>query len=345
MLVLLAAFSLNTRAEGQGTTKAKGHMIPGESVSPQLSGKVLYVLFDGVADLYQETEGAANYYYISDINGRLFTLSVPQKEGKVTNLAGRQGVISVLKIMMHDAPALHDRIESCEVTGHELVALMHDYHVSITGSEEGIDYELPPPALIPHIGFFAGYNIDMLEVSSTNDLSNIELDPAFFPTAGISFIAFLPRISNNLSVNLDLSVGKRYVYGFYSSTAVPPPLLKEFQELHLHNYLLLSDLQVVYKHGNGLIRPFASGGICARTIISDNSRIETDVLWITEVLSDSFSCNLKEKTSLGLKAALGITFATPGKVTLTTSLNYSEYFISSAYKSCRSVGLALGANF
>lgn len=345
LIIILAASTVFVPANGQGTTHNSLHNIPGESVSHQLGGKVLQLLFDGVADLYFRTEGKTDYYYITDPDGRLFTLSVPQKEGKNGTWSGRQGIVSVLYIIMREAPGLNERIESCELDKQGLTGLMHDFHVSITGSDDGIVYELPLPVLLPHIGFFAGYNSDLLEAGSSDDLSGFNLDPAFYPSAGISFKAFLPRISSNLSVSLDMSAGKRYVYGFYNSGTVSPPFTDTFHELHMHNYLLFTDFMVSYKFGTGRIRPFTSGGISTRTIIADDSRIETDVCYDGAIISDTYDYSPEEKTSLGFKVSLGFSIEISRTVLLTTSINYTELFVSPAYRSYRSAGITVGANF
>lgn len=345
-LILLALWTIKVPASGQATRHDRVHEIPGESVSPRLDGKVLQLLFDGVADLYCQTEGTANYYYITDNNGRLFTLSVPQKEGKHASWSGRQGALSVLKAFMHDAPGLQERIESCELTRHELTGLMHEYHISVTGSDEGIEYELPPPALIPHIGFFAGYNADFLKAGSTGDLSGMKLDPAFYPTAGISVRAFLPRISRNLLITLDLSAGKRYVYGYYSSNDNTQPNTDIYKELHLHNYLIMSDLLLRYNFGSGNIKPFLSSGICTRTVLSDKSRIETDSYYHDLVIiSETDEYITDEKTSLGVMLSLGLSFDISNKISLSTAINYSELIVSPAFWKYRSAGITLRANF
>lgn len=345
MVILLGIFTIHTKAEGQGMTRSKWHMIPGKSVSPQLEGKVLQVLFDGVADLYYQTDGITNYYYITDIDGRLFTISVPGNVGKNATWSGRQGVVSVLKVFMNEVPGLHERIDLCEFARHDLTELMQDYHIAVTGSEEGIVYELPPPALVPHISLFAGFNVDMLNIGSSEDFGHFKLDPALFPSAGISFRALLPRVSKNFSISLDLSAGKRYGYGFYSSPADIPPATEIVNEFHMHNFLLFSGLRFIYNSGNGRIKPFVSAGFCARTIISDNSRIDTDVITPQEILSDTFSVTIKEKTSMGLNASSGLSFAVSGKISLSTGLIYSELFNSSVYNSYRSFGLVMGADF
>lgn len=345
MLVLLAAFSLNSLAEGQGTISLKDRMLRGESVSPQLSGKILQLLFDGVSDLYSYADGTTNYYFITDINGRLFTLSVPRKESKDEALSVRQGIISVLKVLMQDAPALHARIEACELDKHELTGLMHDYHIAVSGSDEGIEYELPPPALVPHIGFIVGNNVDLLKAGSTGSLNGFRLDPALYPFAGISIRAFLPRISNNLSINLDLYVGKRYIYGYYSTAAVAPPFTEIYKELHMYNYLMLADFMVGHSFGQGHIKPYASCGICTRTIFADNSRVETDICSDSEVISDTFEYSPEDKTNLGFKVSFSLSYEISRLVILTAGINYSELLFSPAYGSYKSAGVTIGANF
>lgn len=346
ILVLLAALSINTLAEGQGTIKVRDRIVPGESVSPQLSGKILQLLFDGVADLYHQTDGAVNNYYIKDSNGRLFTISVPQKEVEDATWSGLQGAVSVLKVLMQDAPALHSRIESCELDKHKLTGLMHDYHTAVTGSDKGIEYELPPPALIPRLGFFAGYNADFLQPGSTGDLSGIKLDPAFYPTAGISVRTILPRINRNLSITLDLSAGKRYVYGYYNSIRNTQPNSEIYKELHLHNYLIMSDLLIGYNFGSGIIKPFVSGGICTRTVVSDESRLETDTYYQDLVIySDNDDYSTDETTGLGVMISMGLSFDIPKKISLSTAINYSELIVSPAFWKYRSAGLTLGIKF
>lgn len=345
-LILIALWMAKVPASGQAITHERVHKIAGESVSPQLYGKVLKILFDGVADLYLLTEEATNYFYITDINGRLFTLSVPQKKSELATWSGRQGAVSVLKVFMHDAPGLHGQIESCKPDKYELTALMHAYHVAVTGSERGIEYEFPPPALIPHIGIIGGYNADFIKSGSTGDLSGMKLDPAFYPTLGISVGTFLPRISRNLSLTFDLSAGKRYAYGYYNSSDITQSNSIIYKELHLHNYLIMSDLLLGYNFGSGSIRPFVSGGICTRTVLSDKSRIETDInIDHVLIISDTDDYLTNEKTSLGMMLSMGLSFDISNKISLSTAINYSELIVAPAFWKYRSAALVIGVNF
>jgi hypothetical protein len=348
LLIILATFSFLFQVSGQVTKTDKVHKIAGETVSPRLAGEVLQVLFDGVADLYSNADIKKGYYYITDRNGRLFTLAIPDKgkgEGQDEADSRLQGIIPVLKVVMQDAPALNERIESSIPGKYALIDLMHDYHVIIAGSIDGILYELPPPAFLPHIGFFAGYNADFLKADNSSDLYGFKMEPALYPSAGISFKVFLPRISHNLSLTLDLSVGKRYVYGYYNSGNFVPPVTNVYYELHLHNYLLMTDLQLGYSFNMGQVKPFISGGICTRTIISENSTIDTDVCYDGLVISDSYDYSTDEKNNLGVIMSLGLSFGITGEISLVTAVNYSELFVTPSYGSYRSVGVTIGANF
>ena len=348
LIILLTLFLTLPSMIGQGRSGKGNPVVPGETVAPQLSGINLELLFDGIADLYYYGDSETNHFLIAHQNGRVFTLNIPKQVWRQDADEGSSsygGSTSVLKLAMADAPELQEKISRITPDRESLVSLMHDYHVVIAGSVDGILYELLPPALIPHIGFFAGYNADFLKAGNSDDLYGFKMDPAFYPSAGISFKAFLPRISRNLSLTLDLSVGKRYVYGYYNSGNFAAPVTDAYYELHLHNYLFMTDFQLGYNFSMGHIKPFASGGICTRTIISDNSRIDADVCYDGLVISDSYDYSTDEKTSFGMIMSLGLSFDIFREIFLTTSINYSEVFVSPSFGSYRSAGVTIGASF
>lgn len=348
VLFLIAAFLLNITASGQVTYRGSAATIQGEAISPQLKGQVLQVLFDGVADLYYRVDDETGYYYIIDRNGRLFTLSAPLKlrsGSRDAQEAWRPGITSVLKVVMQDAPAMFGRIESVSPDRHDMTQLMREYHDATAKPDDFIIYEAPPPALLPHAGFFVAWNADFLKPGSSDELDGFRIDPAFYPSAGITLKAFLPRISRNFSVALDVSFGKRYFYGYYDWENLEGAVSELYQELHLHDYLIISDLTAGYSFGPGRIRPSFSGGLCSRAVIPGSSRIEVDVISGTSVVSDDYNYSTREKYSIGIILSPGLSIDFPDKFSLTASLNYSELFITDAPGSYRSISLKLGINF
>ncbi len=348
LLGLTVVFAVHPSLNGQEAIRGKGIYMPGQSLSPSLEGKTLQVLFDGVVDMYFLADRNAGIYYISDIDGRLFTLSVPysQKDREESEAGSwRQGVITILEQILHDAPQLFERIETIRPVRHELTALLHDYHTIVTGSGEGIIYEYPQPAFIPRAGFFAGYNIDFIKAGSSSGLDGFKMYPAIYPLAGISVRASLPRISRALWVSLDLSAGKRYVYGYYKGANLQPPSVEIYHELHQHSYLLTGNLLAGYSFGRRNLKPFVSGGICMRSLLKDDSRMETDISYEGVVISDTDDFISEEKNSMGLALATGLTYNLSRDFSITAAINYSELIIPVVYGSYRSAGLKIGVNF
>lgn len=348
VLTLFVALTLNVSGFGQVKYSDAVIRVPGETVSPQLKGKNLQLLFDGVADLYYRIDGRTCYYYITDRNGRLFTMSVPRsgKAGQEDESGQwRQGARTVLRAVMQDAPALSGRIETVLPDRQDLTALMREYHDAVARPGQVVYYEVPPPAFRPYAGLYSGYNADLISPGSSGDLEGYSMDLALYPVAGITLGATLPRLSDRLSLVLDLAAGKRYFYGYYSPTIAPYPMTEIYRELHMHSLLVTGNLKTVYTFGTGHLKPFVSGGFCLRSVISDDSRIEADILYGDIVISDTYEYDTAEKTSFGVTVGLGLSFEISDKISLTTALDYSELFITELPGGYRSAGLKLGINF
>ena len=348
VLILFVELTLNISGFGQVKYSGAVIRVPGETVSPQLKGMNLQLLFDGVADLYYRIDGRTCYYYITDRNGRLFTLSVPRrsKAGQEDESGQwRQGARTVLRAVIQDAPALSGRIETVLPDRQDLTALMREYHEAVARPGQVVYYEVPPPAFRPFTGLYAGYSADLISPGSSGDLEGYSMDPALYPVAGITLGATLPRLSDRLSVVLDLAAGKRYFYGYYNPSIAPYPMTEIYRELHMHNLLFAGNLKTVYTFGTGHLKPFVSGGFCLRSVISDDSRIEADILYGDILISDTYEYNSGEKTSLGVTVGLGLSFEISDKISLTTALDYSELFITDLPAGYRSAGLRLGINF
>lgn len=348
MLSLFVASALNIPAHGQVTYMGDVVTIRGEAVAPQLTGMDLEVLFDGAADLYCRVDDRVIYYYITDKDGRLFTMSVPPK-GKSWNKEERElwqkGFISVLKVVMKDAPSLAGHIESIIPGRNEMTRLMEKYHALVAQPDEMVIYKAPPPALLPHIGISGGWNADFLKPESMGELEGYIIDPSLYPTAGIALLATMPRISERLSLIVNLGVASRYFYGYYFSKDVPLPITELHRELHQHNFMVSGDLQIGYDLGAGNIRPYVSGGLCGRTVVADNSRIEMDICYDSMVISDTYEFVSEEKTSFGLTVSLGLSSGISGRLSVTTAISYSEFLITGMPGNYRSVGLKIGASF
>jgi opacity protein-like surface antigen len=348
LFLMMALLAVTMSSYGQETSGRGRIYIPGDSISTRLSGLTLQVLFKGVADMYYYTDGEKAYYLVTDKNGRLYTINTapePKMAGKNDAGLKNEGMITVLKLVMADAPSLAGRIETLKPVRQSMTALMHEYHVIVTGSEDGITYELLPPALMPRFGINAGYAADILKADNTGELGSFRIDPAFYPFVGVTMISPLPRMSENLNISLDFSAAKRYVYGYYSNVTGAPENSGTYYELQMHQLLLLSDLMLGYSFGHGRWRPSLAGGFSSRAILHDKSRIDSDVAYDGLVISESDTYLTDKKIIAGFKVNGGMTYDLGSSMVLTVALNYTQYFGDHTFRTNSSAGLTAGLIF
>jgi hypothetical protein len=348
LFLSMVFLTLAVSSYGQETSGRGKIFIPADSISPGLSGLTLQVLFRGAADMYFYTDGEKAYYLITDKNGRLYTISTaPERKIAGKNGTGlkNEGMITVLKLVMANAPSLYGRIEVLKPTRQSMTALMHDYHVMVTGSKDGITYELLPPALMPRFGIHAGYTADILKADISGELDGFRIDPTFYPFVGVTLISPMPRISNNMHISLDFSLAKRYVYGYYSFVTGAPENLGTYYELHMHQLLLHSDLMLGYSFGHGRIKPSLIVGFSSRAILHDKSRIDSDIAYDGLIISGSNSYSTDKKINAGFKVNGGMTYELDSSMTLTVALSYAQYIGDHTFRPNSSAGLTAGLIF
>ena len=332
---------------GQGRSGTDNPFVPGETISPQVSGINLELLFDGIADLYYYGDKDTEHYLITNKNGRVFTLNVP-KHGRRSDAEERSsshtGSSAVLKLAMADAPGLGEKIISMTPDRESLVSLMHDYHYYIAGTSTGINYEERPPVLEVQAGIIAGFRYEKFKVNAGGDNAGFIMDPSSYPTIGLSLTSPLPRITRNLSLTLDIQAANRYVYGYYAEE-ISNPGMTAFKELHLHNVILNVDFLVFYSYGSGRFIPFICAGVTGQGIIKDDSRIDSDSVEEGIVVSDSEPYRSARRFSPGMILGAGLKYGLYTSQTLYLRADYSYLSGDNMFSSVRSAGISAGIIF
>lgn len=332
---------------GQGRSGNGSPVVPGETISPQVSGINLELLFDGIADLYYYGDKETDHFLINHQSGRVFTLNIPKQvrrsdaEDESPPYAGSS---SVLKLAMADAPGLEEKISTMTPDRESLISLMHDYHCYLEGSDTGIGYEERPRTLDVRAGLIAGFRSEVLKVNPGGEWDGLIMDPAYYPTAGLSVTSPLPRITRNLSLTLDIQAARRYFYGYKTEEDMTSESTA-FEELHLHNVIMQVDFLISYSFGDGRISPFLCAGLAAQAIIKDDSRIDTDTVDEGIVISQSEPYSLERKFSPGMLLGAGLTYDLFTSQALFLRLDYSYLFGDSMFSSVRSAGISAGIIF
>lgn len=347
LIILSILFLPLPCVNGQGRSGSRNPVVPGETISPQVSGIRLEVLFDGIADLFYYSDKDTEHYLLTDENGRVYTLNIPRQVMRSDSETGSSpytGVLSVLKLFMADAPEFQDRINDMIPDRESLVKLMHDYHEYLAGSDVNISYEELPPVLEVQAGIFAGYRSEVFRVNPAGELDGFNMDPASFPGIGFSLSSPLPRITRDLSLRLNISAANRYVYGYYVEEIMEPEITT-FKELHLHHVILQADFLVSYSFGSGRMIPFICTGVTGQGIIRDDSRLDSDTVDEGIVISESNSFRLESKFRPGVLLGAGLSYNLYSSQSLFMRLDYSYLFGDNTFSSIRSAGISAGIIF
>jgi len=321
--------------------------ISGKTISPETAGFFLEILFDGAADLYWYGDGSSDHYYISDIDERIFKLNVrkPDKRSSSdTGQADNEGIRSLLRVIMAEAPELSGRINTLVADRESLIGLMHDYHLHLTGTETDIYFEAPPPALDLRAGLFAGYGTDIFTVAEGGALDGFSLDQSLYPRIGLSVTSPLPRITRNLSITLDISIAQRYTYGF-STFGDPDSEGILYRELHMHHLLLESDFLAGYTPGKGRLRPSFFAGPALQYLLNEDSRIDYDIAGDWLILSGSIPFQSDGKFRAGARIGAGFTFDLNSGFSLFLNAGYTRFAGDDDISGVNSVAVLTGIIF
>jgi hypothetical protein len=319
----------------------------GELFSVETSGKFLEVLFDGVADLVYYTDQFGEHYFISDLNDRIFSISVDKsKKGTTENndITELTAIRAVIRAALADVPSLAKQINSIVPGRQSLVALLRDYHFLVQGSGSGIEYQLPPPLLLISPGIFAGYSSDLFMSENSGDQAFYSYDPSFYPSLGVLLKSPIPRISWNFYGALSFSLAKRYTYGFYSQEFTNPEGTV-FHELHMHNLLLKSELLFGYSFGRGKIKPSLFAGPVAEYLMVNDSRIDYDTVIDWLIMSDSKPFEPENSLRAGFSAGASVTYELNKAFSPYMKASYSRLSGDSAFRGVKSFNVSTGLVF
>ena len=321
--------------------------VSGESFSAEASGKFLEVLFEGVADLFYYADRSGEHYFISDMNNRIFNISVNRKGKKATENDGISEITAiraVVKTALSQAPSLAYRIDNLTPDRESLITLMHDFHVLIKGSESAIKYQVPPPVFMIRPEIFAGYSADLFMAENGGTLAGYSVDPSFYPSLGVMLRSPFARINRNFYGTLSLSMAQRYTYGFYTQE-ITNPNGTIFHELHMHNLLLKSELLFGYSFGTGKIKPSLFAGPLAEYLLDNDSRIDYDTVIDWLILSESESFESDSNIRGGFTAGASILYEINKTFSLHLKASYSILSGDSAFRGVNSFNISTGIIF
>jgi len=318
---------------------------------PTLSGsRVLFLdfLLDGILDLYYFRDSFGDNYCIEDANGRIFTLSDPEKgkAGRDENNLGGTGdnFKSILKILMNDMPGIDARLQDAVLSHWYLTNLLRDYHSFKVFGERAVEFAAEPKPFSFRIAPYSTFIFENYKVSDQADLSDFEFNKAYYPVFGLSAELSSPLKSGRLALLLNLEGGKRYFYGNYYYED-PFGNYTLYADAHLHHFILEGEALLRYNLKGAVIDPTIFAGVAYNSIIEEDSRIEFDELNDGQVSSQTVPYSMITKRWPGLVGGVGLMYDYRSYFSIYCNIQVKVLYDNTEESKMNSVGMTLGIMF
>ncbi|MDX9727915.1 MAG: hypothetical protein RBT50_01505 [Bacteroidales bacterium] len=309
--------------------------------------RFMEVLLSGKITLYHWRVSQKDYnFYIETRNGEMLRLY--EKESVVSSRESGQAIrrmkyyVGALGYAMSDAPVLYGLIERVSLQQRDLVMLLEKYHNTVCDEMDCITYIKSFPTLKIRFAPFVSWQMEWLNINGPNDYASLKYKAAYYPSAGLSLVAFMSGSGERFSLRTDISLGSRYFYGFGVEEAYQATL---YREAHLKHTVLTGDMKVNYTAPQGRIRPSYSGGISLQKNFAASHRIDMDIMTASIIEPMTFYTDAWGGLWLGFNAGAGFETNLLPKVNTYFQIQYRNLFYFEDSSVITSIGLTAGLKF
>jgi len=158
--------------------------------------------------------------------------------------------INLLKAKFSDSMEIQPQINSAKLTHKSLINITKNYHGYVCDYEECVVYEKQMAPIKITIGPTVGVTTSNIKFGA-GFYSDFNYKRNINGTYGIQLNTLLPRVSEKVSLQMEVLYNKNDYYGIY----------KEYYELYIKNALLQHSYAFKYNFPKGKVRPTFGGGV------------------------------------------------------------------------------------
>lgn len=304
------------------------------------------VLLSGIINLFYYHSSTEYNFYLETAKGGMVRL-YEEKKMVYNNEGGRaiktmKYYVGHLRYAMSDAPELSRKIDHVTLQQKDLVQLLQKYHGIVCDNMDCITYSKSFPGIKIQVAPFVSWQTELLKINGQSEYASLKYQAAYYPSAGLSLVASMPGISERFSVRTDISLGKRYFYGFRVEEI---NVNTHYMEAHLSHTALTGDLKVNYTAPEGRFRPSYSGGISLQKNLAASHRMEMDIMTTSVIEPLTFHTNAWCDPWLGFNAGAGFETRLLPPVTVYCMFQYRNLFYFKDSSVITSFGLTAGFIF
>ena len=307
----------------------------------------LEVLLSGIINLFYYRGSAAEYnFYLETAKGGMVRLDEVKRMGYIYGkgqaIRTMKYYVGHLRYAMSDAPELSGQIDHVALQKKELVQLLQKYHGIVCDDMDCITYSKSFPGIKIHVAPFVSWQTELLNINGQSEYAGLKYQAAYYPSAGLSLVASMPGINERFSVRTDISLGKRYFYGFRVEEI---NVNTHYIEAHLSHMALTGDLKVNYTAPEGRFRPSYSGGISLQKNLAASHRMDMDIMTTSVIEPLTFHTDAWCDPWIGFNAGAGFETRLLSPVTVYCMFQYRNLFYLEDSSVITSFGLTAGFIF
>ena len=279
-------------------------------------------LVNGIKDLFYYD----NAYFIEGENGVLIKLKDEIKdeyiEGKGTFRHETFEYIGVLKAIFADCKEIQSQIDKAKLEHKSLINLTKKYHNYVCDDEKCIIYEKQLPLLKFYIAPQIGGEASSLQFDS-GLFSKFDFVQTYYPSLGFVISTSLPKISEKLSLDIGIDIGKSDYYGYYKNEL---DFAIEYNDAHINLVSLQPSGALKYTFPKGKIRPTFALGLLSNFFISKDLRVIREIEYKNTVVTSEITDIQVASNFIGGFVQLGCNYQILDKHNAFTNLRLGQSF-------------------
>jgi len=299
----------------------------------------LEVLVKGTADLYFTNQNGLERYFIQKGELPLQELVLEQKRIETGGKMYRQELklyIGTLTYLFNDCKKVLPQLERTHFEQSELTKVTANYNKCVGPGDENFAKDSTSRVKIK-IALVAGVNVTKANFTSVSDkfayLVSGNHAASVAPTFGISF-DINHRRNETLSLNTGLHFSSYKLDGQYEKFTSKQVWDKYIYSLRA-SYLKVP-LMLRYTHPRGMFKPFAGIGVQQGLLVSNESKVEKDVLFYSiSRVSESESMDSPRVYEAGIVGSIGAITGVSEKTSISIEARIEKNNGLSSYNSLK----------
>jgi len=278
----------------------------------------LEYLVKGLANMYYYRDNRTNDYYFIEKDDQFIELTIDEREividGK-NHIKTVNSYIGQLKALLN-VWEMNDMIDKAKLDRSSMIDIARDFHnLTCIDGTECIVYEKNKPFVTMQIAPVVGFDLSTLKMTNKNLEGKYNQIPSTNLTVGVNMNFSMPRLNENLFLQLQTMYTKYYFFDIYESSL-------KMTNIHITANVLQIGSIIKYEYPKGKLRPTMGVGASAIWVPDISIEENADIHTMGGFRPSTVICDLPYTLLIGFEIIPGVHYYLTPKQTLFFQMHY-----------------------